>query len=97
MSAAHRDTVHLLQAVRRKLGAVLDCCAPNPTKAVRGDWTEVSRKVSQRQTHRIAINLEDWEGNVAALQKQFDDWPVQAQELIAVPRSGAIIQIVKQD
>lgn len=79
-------------------GHVFDCYAPNPTKAVRGVWTEVSRKVGKGQTQRVAINLEDWEGDVAALRKQFDDWPVpRLKELIVVPRSGAIIQIVKQD
>ncbi|MFG2047333.1 hypothetical protein ACGFIW_07890 [Micromonospora sp. NPDC048935] len=79
-------------------GHVFDCYAPTPGKAVRGVWTEVSQKVARQQTQRVVLNLQDWRGDITALQKQFDDWPVrQLKELAAVTRSGAIIQIVRRD
>ncbi|WP_230417210.1 CdiA C-terminal domain-containing protein [Micromonospora tarapacensis] len=79
-------------------GHVFDCYAPTPGKAVRGVWTEVAEKVARQQTQRVVLNLQDWRGDIAALQKQFDDWPVpHLKELAAVTRSGAIIQIVRRD
>ncbi|MBB5829525.1 hypothetical protein [Micromonospora carbonacea] len=79
-------------------GHVFDCYAPNPAKAVRGIWTEVSGKVASQQTQRVVLNLRDWRGDLTALQKQFDDWPIhQLKELAAVTRSGEIIQLVRRD
>jgi contact-dependent growth inhibition (CDI) system CdiA-like toxin len=76
-------------------GHVFDCYSPTPSKPVRGVWTEVSRKVTDLQTQRVVINLQDWGGDVTALRKQFDDWPIpRLKELVAVTRGGAIMQIV---
>ncbi|MFY1681690.1 hypothetical protein ACN265_09200 [Micromonospora sp. WMMD730] len=77
---------------------VFDCYSPTAGKAVRGVWTEVSGKVASQQTQRVVLNLQDWRGDLGALQKQFDDWPIhQLKELAAVTRSGEIIQIVRRD
>jgi hypothetical protein len=46
----------------------------------------------------VVVNLHDWRGDLAALHKQFDDWPIPGlKELVAVTRSGAIIQILRRD
>ncbi|MFG1775991.1 hypothetical protein ACGFIG_06125 [Micromonospora sp. NPDC049048] len=79
-------------------GHVFDCYSPTPPKTVRGIWAVVSEKVEKGQTQRVVLNLEDWTGDLAALQKQFDDWPVpRLKELVAVQRSGAIVQIVRRN
>ncbi|MEU5945970.1 hypothetical protein ABZ793_10455 [Micromonospora sp. NPDC047465] len=79
-------------------GHVFDCYAPTPPKAVRGIWAAVSEKVEKGQTQRVVLNLEDWNGDLVALQKQFDDWPVPGlKELVAVQRSGVIVQIVRRN
>ncbi|KXK62290.1 hypothetical protein AWW66_09130 [Micromonospora rosaria] len=79
-------------------GHVFDCYAPTPPKSVRGVWDEVRQKVDKGQTQRVVLNLEDWRGDVRALQKQFDDWPVpDLKELVAVRGDGEIIQIVRRD
>ncbi|MBO4210392.1 hypothetical protein [Micromonospora echinofusca] len=79
-------------------GHVFDCYAPTPPKTVRGVWGVVSQKVDKGQTQRVVLNLEDWRGDLADLRKQFDDWPVPGlKELVAVTRSGAIVQIVRRD
>ncbi|BCJ61588.1 hypothetical protein [Micromonospora endophytica] len=79
-------------------GHVFDCYSPTPTKGVRGVWTEVSEKVTSQQTQRVVLNLHDWRGDLGALQKQFNDWPVHhLKELTAVTRHGEIIQIVRRD
>lgn len=79
-------------------GHVFDCYAPTPPKRVRGVWDAVSEKVGQGQTQRVVLNLEDWRGDLTALQKQFDDWPIDGlKELVAVTRNGSIVQIIKRD
>ncbi|MCX4387362.1 hypothetical protein OG777_10500 [Micromonospora peucetia] len=79
-------------------GHVFDCYSPTPGKAVRGVWTEASEKVARQQTQRVVLNLQDWRGDITALQKQFDNWPIpHLKELAAVTRSGAIIQIIRRD
>lgn len=76
-------------------GHVFDCYSPTPPKPVRGVWTEVSGKVTESQTQRVVLNLQDWRGDLTALRKQFDDWPIPGlKELKAVTRSGVIMQIV---
>jgi hypothetical protein len=76
-------------------GHIFDCYSPNPSKAVRGIWSTVSGKVGDLQTQRVVVNLKDWRGDLAALRKQFDDWPIiRLKELTAVTRDGAIMQIV---
>ncbi|MGW0435512.1 CdiA C-terminal domain-containing protein [Micromonospora sp. NPDC003197] len=79
-------------------GLVFDCYSPTPPKPVRGIWTEVSEKVASKQTQRVVLNLKDWRGDLAALGKQFEDWPiVRLKELVVVTRTGAIIQFVRRD
>ncbi len=76
-------------------GYVFDCYAPDETKPVRGVWTEVSTKVQRGQSQRVVLNLRDWRGDLGALQKQFDDWPVAGlKEVAAVTSASAIVQIV---
>lgn len=76
-------------------GHIFDCYSPTPSKAVRGVWSEVSQKVDKKQTQRVMINLQDWGGDLPALRKQFDDWPIpRLKELAAVTPNGTIIQIL---
>ncbi|MFC6019286.1 hypothetical protein ACFP2T_24155 [Plantactinospora solaniradicis] len=78
-------------------GHVFDCYSPTPTRAVRGIWTQVSKKVTDSQTQRVVLNLHDWRGDLTELQRQFDNWPVTGlKELVAVTRSGSIVQIVRR-
>lgn len=77
---------------------VFDCYSPTPDKSTRGIWSQVSTKIQNRQTQRIALNLQDWGGDLTSLQKQFDDWPISnLKELVALTRDGSLIQIVRQD
>lgn len=44
------------------------------------------------------MNLDDWHGDLAALWRRFDNWPVERlKEVVAVTPSGAIAQIVYRD
>ncbi|WP_306839776.1 hypothetical protein [Catenuloplanes nepalensis] len=76
-------------------GRVFDAYSPSENKGARGIGFEVNEKVANEQTQRVVLNLEDWRGDMAKLQKQFDDWPVEnLKELKAITPAGEIIQIV---
>ncbi|MEE6260177.1 MULTISPECIES: CdiA C-terminal domain-containing protein [Plantactinospora] len=76
-------------------GHVFDCYAPGETKSVRGVWSGVRDKVEDGQTERVVLNLGDWRGDLDALRKQFDDWPVDnLKELVALTPTGKLVKIV---
>lgn len=78
-------------------GCVFDCYSPSEGRSVRNVWSEVRDKVETGQTQRVVVNLRDWGGDLEALQRQFDDWPVGGlKELAAVTSNGAIVQVVPQ-
>ncbi|MFC4068198.1 CdiA C-terminal domain-containing protein [Actinoplanes subglobosus] len=76
-------------------GRVFDCYSPTKAnKAVRGIWDEAEDKVNKGQTQRVVVNLEDWRGDLDALQRQFDNWPIPGlKELKVVTQRGEIIQM----
>jgi hypothetical protein len=56
--------------------------------------TGVKKKVRDGQAQRVVLDLTDWRGDFAALQKQFDDWPVAGlKEAKAVLSDGTVVQI----
>jgi hypothetical protein len=76
-------------------GHVFDCYSPGEGKPVRNVWSEVRKKIDEEQTQRVVLNLRDWGGDLGALRKQFDDWPVDGlKELAVVTSAGKIVQIV---
>ncbi|MEU4243234.1 hypothetical protein [Actinoplanes sp. NPDC026619] len=76
-------------------GRVFECYSPKAAKPPRGIHGEVVDKVVLReQTQRIVLNLTDWEGDMAALRKQFYDWPIEGlKEVKAITPDGDIVQI----
>jgi hypothetical protein len=76
-------------------GHVFDCYSPRQGRSVRNVWSEVRDKIDDRQTQRVVLNLHDWGGDLGALQRQFDDWPIdRLKEVVAVTSAGTILQIV---
>jgi hypothetical protein len=76
-------------------GRVFDCYAPTADKPVRGVWWQTKDKVVKMQTQRVVINLADWRGDMTALQKQFDDWPIDdLKEVKAIKPDGQVVQII---
>ncbi|KXK59695.1 hypothetical protein AWW66_22910 [Micromonospora rosaria] len=79
-------------------GHVFDCYSPQATTSVRNIWSQVREKVDDDQTQRVTVNLTDWEGDLTALRRQFDTWPIDGlKELVAVKPDGTILQIIRQD
>ena len=76
-------------------GRVFDCISPAKDTSLRAVWSGVRKKVRKEQTQRVVVNLEDWHGDMAALHKQFDDWPIERlKEVKAITPDGEIVQLV---
>lgn len=76
-------------------GRVFDCYSPNANKSVRGVWDVVVEKVIEReQTQRVVVDLEDWGGDLSALRRQFQTWPIEGlKEVKVITRDGDILQL----
>lgn len=76
-------------------GRVFDCISPASDTSLRAVWSGVRKKVRKEQTQRVVVNLQDWHGDMAALHKQFDDWPIdRLKEVKAITPNGEIVQLV---
>ncbi|MBO4209125.1 hypothetical protein GSF22_24460 [Micromonospora echinofusca] len=79
-------------------GHAFDCYSPQARTSVRNVWSQVREKIDDEQTQRVMLNLKEWEGNIMALRRQFDQWPIDGlKELAVVTRDGTIRQIVRED
>ncbi|MEV4706552.1 hypothetical protein [Actinoplanes sp. NPDC049316] len=77
-------------------GRVFDCYSPtNVAKSPRGVWSGVSDKVVKlKQTQRMVVDLENWQGDMSALRRQFRDWPMEGlKEVKVITPEGDIVQI----
>jgi hypothetical protein len=71
------------------------CARRGPGSGVRGPGSGVRKKVQEEQTQRVVVDLEDWEGDLTALRRQFDDWPIPGlREVKANTPNGEIVQLV---
>ncbi|WP_405110511.1 hypothetical protein OG559_30580 [Micromonospora sp. NBC_01405] len=79
-------------------GHVFDCYSPAARTSVRNVWSQVREKVDDEQTRRVVVNLQDWEGDMSALGRQFDDWPIDGlKELVVVKPDGTLQEIIRRD
>ncbi|MDG4813934.1 hypothetical protein O7628_32620 [Micromonospora sp. WMMD956] len=79
-------------------GHVFDCYSPAARTSVRNVWSQVREKIDDEQTQRVVVNLQDWEGDLSALRRQFDDWPIDGlKELAVVQPDGTIQQIIRRN
>ncbi|GAA1604885.1 hypothetical protein J3R03_010086 [Actinoplanes couchii] len=75
-------------------GRVFDCYSPTPDKPIRGVWWQTQDKVVKEQTQRVVVDLVHWRGDLSALQRQFDDWPIEnLKEVKALLPNGETVQI----
>ncbi|MGC4808694.1 hypothetical protein [Micromonospora sp. DT233] len=79
-------------------GHVFDCYSPAARTSVRNLWSQVREKIDDEQSQRVVLNLNDWKGEMGALRRQFDDWPIDGlKELVAVKPDGTIQEIIRRD
>jgi hypothetical protein len=82
------------QADYKVEGKDMDCVTPAKNTSNRNIWDRVREKVDLKQTNRVVLNLEDWSGDVAALKKQFADWPIEGlEEVIIITKQGSVQHI----
>ncbi|MER5337988.1 hypothetical protein [Micromonospora sp. NPDC002717] len=78
-------------------GHVFDCYSPAARASVRNVWSQVREKVDDDQTQRVVVNLQNWNGDLTALRRQFDDWPIDGlKELVVVKPDGTIQEIIRR-
>jgi hypothetical protein len=77
-------------------GKVFDCYAPSEKKSVRGIWSYIKEeKLEKGQTTRVVLNLQDWGGDIAALRKQFHDWPMAGlDEILVIMKDKSVFHLV---
>lgn len=76
-------------------GRVFDCYSPNPATSVRNVWSQVRKKGRSGQTERVVVDLKEWNGDMSAMRKQFEDWTLpRIKEVKLITPDDQIIQIV---
>ncbi|MCA9678021.1 MAG: hypothetical protein H6708_29605 [Kofleriaceae bacterium] len=74
-------------------GEYFDNYAPT-TPSARNIWTNVGEKVAVEQARRIVLNLADSGVDLAALRKQFAEWPIVGLEQMLAIKDGVVTQLV---
>jgi hypothetical protein len=77
-------------------GKIFDCYAPSEKTPARNIWSYIKvEKLEKGQTTRVVLNLQDWGGDIAALKKQFNDWPMAGlDEVIVIMKDKSIFHLV---
>jgi hypothetical protein len=74
-------------------GILFDNHAPN-TKSARSIWSTAKGKVQSEQARRLVINLGYSKVDLAALQKQFTEWPVDGlEQVLVITRDKKILSL----
>lgn len=73
-------------------GRVFDCYSPRSTRA-RNVASEMATKVSERQTRRIVLNLDERSVTIDAMRQQLADWPIEGLEEVIVVQGGDVIPL----
>ena len=73
-------------------GQIFDNVAP-VTGNVRNIYDCVLQKVTDGQTSRIVLNLDDSPAAIEAVEKQFRDWPMAGLDEVIVLKGGRVTQV----
>ena len=75
-------------------GEVFDCYSPAENTSVRNIASTIEEKVINKgQADNVVLNLDDWKGDVDALIKQLNDYPVEGLKEVLVVQKGKVISI----
>lgn len=75
-------------------GQVFDCYAPQENTSVRNIASNINSKITNGQTERIILNLNDWTGNVDDLINQLNNWPIDGlKEVKIINGANEVINI----
>lgn len=75
-------------------GEIFDCYSPAKNTKARNIASTIEEKVIKKgQTKRVVLNLNDWSGDVVALVKYLNDYPIEGLEQVLVVKDWDVISI----
>lgn len=75
-------------------GEIFDCYSPAENTKIRNVASTIEEKVIQKgQTERVVLNLDDWKGDIDALVKQLNDYPIEGLKEVIVVYDGNVQSI----
>ena len=75
-------------------GEIFDCYSPDENTKIRNIASTIEEKViTKGQTERVVLNLDDWKGDVNALVKQLNDYPIEGLKEVIVVQNGSVQSI----
>lgn len=73
-------------------GRIFDNYAPTRSNP-RSIWSEIQGKVTEGQTSRVVLNLDDSAASMDALRTQFTRWPIEGLDEVMVLRGGQVLRL----
>lgn len=75
-------------------GEVFDCYSPAQNTSVRNIASAIEEKVVKKgQADNVVLNLDDWTGDINALIKQLNDYPIEGLKEVLVVQNGKVTSI----
>ena len=75
-------------------GEVFDCYSPAQNTSVRNIASTIEEKVVKKgQADNVVLNLDDWTGDINALIKQLNDYPIEGLKEVLVVQNGKVTSI----
>ena len=75
-------------------GKIFDCYSPEPYTGVRNIRSSINSKVNkQEQADRIVLNLNNWQGNIADVKEELQDYPVDNLKEVLIVQGGRVFSI----
>ena len=75
-------------------GEIFDCYSPAKNTKIRNVASTIEEKVIKKgQTERVVLDLDDWKGDVNALVKQLNDYPIEGLKEVIVVHNGSVQSI----
>lgn len=75
-------------------GEIFDCYSPAENTKIRNIVSTIEEKVIEKgQANRVALNLDDWNGNINELVNQLNEYPIEVLEEVLVVQDGNVISI----
>lgn len=75
-------------------GEIFDCYSPAENTKIRNVASTIEEKVIKKgQAERVVLNLDDWKGDVNALVKQLNEYPIEGLKEVIVVHDGNVQSI----
>lgn len=73
---------------------IFDCYSPSKATKVRSISSTIEEKVIiKKQTNRVVLNLNDWNGNIEELIKELNDYPIEGLKEVLIVKNREVHSI----